>query len=119
MNANLLIAVRKGHGWTQGELGAALGVPQQRVSEWERGAHRVPRWMRPELESRGFVVSALDSRLPREPEYRGVPAEIAREIAVLWTRRNTAPDDELHDIDAEILRLLLPHGRRLPKPPKE
>jgi transcriptional regulator with XRE-family HTH domain len=32
-------AIRRARGWTQGRLAEHLGVPQQRVSEWERNLH--------------------------------------------------------------------------------
>lgn len=37
-----MLAVRKARGWSQGRLGASLGVSQFTVSEWERGV-RPPR----------------------------------------------------------------------------
>jgi len=35
----LIRIARQDAGFTQQQLATALGVPQQRISEWERGAH--------------------------------------------------------------------------------
>ncbi|GAA3801964.1 hypothetical protein GCM10022380_19320 [Amycolatopsis tucumanensis] len=42
---NLIRELRKERGWNQTQLGAAVGVDQSTVSEWERGA-AVPRELR-------------------------------------------------------------------------
>jgi transcriptional regulator with XRE-family HTH domain len=40
---------RTERGLTQTDLANFLSVPQSRISEWERGVYKVPRWMPLEL----------------------------------------------------------------------
>lgn len=50
MTAADLRAWRTSKNLSQAALAALLNLPQQRISEWEREVHRVPRWMAFELE---------------------------------------------------------------------
>lgn len=103
MSPSFLKFLREYNGLTQQQLGEALGKPQSRIAEWENGTHKVPRWMRHELASMGWIVNVNDARLPEER---------LKEVQQLFEQRNTAPDEAIEAIDEQILIILLAKNNR-------